>query len=443
MTEVIEKTENKKGYKKTKLGWIPEDWKIVKFCDAYRFLPTGSNSRADLNLYGEYHYIHYGDIHCKYKNILNCPKENIPNIDKNLVKNLPILKDKDLIFVDASEDYEGITKCTEIINVESYKIVSGLHTILLRPQIKMATGFGGYIASNPVVKKNIQKMASGWKVYGISKDNLSKIDFALPDILEQEKIAEILSAWDDGIEILEKIITQKEIQYKALMKSLLTGKKRLLKFSKISEYKRTKLGLIPVDWQVKPLKLLFDRRMQKYSGNSEHNIFTNSATKGVILQNEYFDRSIVTEENTSNYYVVGENDFMYNPRISNNAPAGPINRNKLGITGIASPLYTIFKAKHDTIIDFYEQYFSSNLWNNSMFMVANQGARHDRLNITSNDFMNMPLPYPSMKEQEEIANVLIENYKEIQLLNSKLEKLNEQKKGLMQKLLTGQIRVKV
>jgi type I restriction enzyme S subunit len=134
---------------------------------------------------------------------------------------------------------------------------------------------------------------------------------------------------------------------------------------------------------------------------------------------------------------------MYNPRISQSAPAGPINRNKLGITGIASPLYTIFKAKHDTIVDFYEQYFSSNLWNNSMFMVANQGARHDRLNITSNDFMNMPLPYPPREEQEKIANILIESYKEIQILNSKLEKLKEQKKGLMQKLLTGQIRVKV
>ena len=227
------------------------------------------------------------------------------------------------------------------------------------------------------------------------------------------------------------------------MKNLLVGKKRIAEFNKNSEYKRTRLGQIPADWQIKPLKLLFDKRMQKYSGNTEHNIFTNSATKGVVLQNEYFDRSIVTEENTSNYYVVGENDFMYNPRISQSAPAGPINRNKLGITGIASPLYTIFKAKHDTIVDFYEQYFSSNLWNNSMFMVANQGARHDRLNITSNDFMNMPLPYPPREEQEKIANILIESYKEIQILNSKLEKLKEQKKGLMQKLLTGQIRVKV
>ena len=78
-----------------------------------------------------------------------------------------------------------------------------------------------------------------------------------------------------------------------------------------------------------------------------------------------------------------------------------------------------------------------------MCMVANQGARHDRLNITSNDFMNMPLPYPPIEEQEKIAQILIESYKEIQILNSKLEKLKEQKKGLMQKLLTGQIRVKV
>ena len=442
MLETIEKTEYKKGYKKTKLGWIPENWDILKFKEMYNFLSTGSNSRNELNSTGEYLYIHYGDIHCKYKNILNCSKIEIPHINKDKVRNLPELKDKDLIFVDASEDYEGITKCTEIKNVNNRKIVSGLHTLLLRPKKDISPGYGGYIASNPIVNKNIKKMANGWKVYGISKDNLSKIFFVLPGKKEQEKIVEILSAWDDGIETLEKLIEQKELFHKALMKNLLIGKIRLFGFSKNSEYKKTKFGSIPVDWQVKPLKLLFDKRMQKYSGNTEYNIFTNSAAKGVVLQNEYFDRSIVTEENTSNYYVVREDDFMYNPRISQNAPAGPINRNKLGITGIASPIYTIFKAKYDTIVDFYEQYFNSNLWNNSMFMVANQGARHDRLNITNNDFMNMPLPYPPLKEQEKIANVLIESYKEIQILNSKLEKLKGQKKGLMQKLLTGQIRVK-
>lgn len=433
MTEVIEKTENKKGYKKTKLGWIPEDWEMVRFDELFDEVITLSNDTETFPLYS-----------------LTLENGVTPKTER--YERSHLLKDKE------ENEFKLISKGEIAINPMNLRFgaffmskvpetvsLSAYYDIVKAKNNSVNTIFYDAFMKSTPAKRLYQRIATGSldEKKRVHLSELNKQFVPYPRKKEQEKIAEILSAWDDGIETLEKLIEQKEVFHKALMKNLLIGKIRLSEFSLNTEYKRTKLGPIPIDWQIKPLKLLFDKRMQKYSGNTEHNIFTNSATKGVVLQNEYFDRSIVTEENTSNYYVVGENDFMYNPRISQNAPAGPINRNKLGITGIASPLYTIFKAKHDTIVDFYEQYFSSNLWNNSMFMVANQGARHDRLNITSNDFMNMPLPYPPIKEQEKIANILIESYKEIQILNSKLEKLKEQKKGLMQKLLTGQIRVKV
>lgn len=433
MTEVIEKTENKKGYKKTKLGWIPEDWEMVRFDELFDEVITLSNDTETFPLYS-----------------LTLENGVTPKTER--YERSHLLKDKE------ENEFKLISKGEIAINPMNLRFgaffmskvpetvsLSAYYDIVKAKNNSVNTIFYDAFMKSTPAKRLYQRIATGSldEKKRVHLSELNKQFVPYPRKKEQEKIAEILSAWDDGIETLEKLIEQKEVFHKALMKNLLIGKIRLSEFSLNTEYKRTKLGPIPIDWQIKPLKLLFDKRMQKYSGNTEHNIFTNSATKGVVLQNEYFDRSIVTEENTSNYYVVGENDFMYNPRISQNAPAGPINRNKLGITGIASPLYTIFKAKHDTIVDFYEQYFSSNLWNNSMFMVANQGARHDRLNITSNDFMNMPLPYPPIKEQEKIANILIESYKEIQILNSKLEKLKEQKKGLMQKLLTGQIRVKI
>ena len=441
MTEVIEKTENKKGYKKTKLGWIPEDWDI-------KYLGDLCKKNISNGIFNNPNKVGKG---YKLINVIDLYSEpNIKTEDLNLldateaeVMNFSAQKG-DIFFTRSSLKLEGIAHCN-IFESDEENILFECHIMKVHPKKNeiIPKYLNNYCKIN-ISRKYFMQKAKTTTMTTIDQQTLSKLLVVFPSSLkEQEKIAEILSAWDDGIETLEKLIEQKEIFYKALMKNLLIGKIRLAEFSKNFEYKKTKFGPIPVDWQIKPLKLLFDKRIQKYSGNTEHNIFTNSATKGVILQNEYFDRSIVTEENTSNYYVVGEDDFMYNPRISQSAPAGPINRNKLGITGIASPLYTIFKAKHDTIIDFYEQYFSSNLWNNSMYIVANQGARHDRLNITSNDFMNMPLPYPPIKEQEKIANILIESYKEIQLLNSKLEKLKEQKKGLMQKLLTGQIRIKI
>lgn len=429
--------ENKKGYKKTKLGWIPEDWDIFKFSSIFERVNRRNceNNNNILTISANY-------------GLVNQEKYFNKVVASSDTSNYLLLYKGEFAY---NKSYSSKYPMGAIKLLEKYEkgIVSNLYICFVnKPNINFSKQFFKFYFDAGRLNSEIYKIAQeGARNHGLL--NMSTNDFFNTNIIiptnikEQEKIAEILSAWDDGIETLEKLIEQKEVFHKALMKNLLIGKIRLSEFSLNTEYKRTKLGPIPIDWQIKPLKLLFDKRMQKYSGNTEHNIFTNSATKGVVLQNEYFDRSIVTEENTNNYYVVGENDFMYNPRISQSAPAGPINRNKLGITGIASPLYTIFKAKNDTFIDFYEQYFSSNLWNNSMFMVANQGARHDRLNITSNDFMNMPLPYPPIKEQEKIANILIESYKEIQILNSKLEKLKEQKKGLMQKLLTGQIRVKV
>lgn len=164
--------------------------------------------------------------------------------------------------------------------------------------------------------------------------------------------------------------------------------------------------IYPESWNIKSLKDLFYKVKTKNTANESLPVLTNSATLGVILQDEYFDREIVNDENTNNYYIVENGDFMYNPRISSNAPAGPINRNTLGQKGIASPLYTIFRAKDTKNIEFVEKYFKSNYWHRYMKSVSNQGARHDRLNINDEDFMRMPIPQPSKQEQEKIAKIL-------------------------------------
>ena len=171
-------------------------------------------------------------------------------------------------------------------------------------------------------------------------------------------------------------------------------------------YKRCWGYFYPADWHIEKLKNLFDKVKTKNANNAKLPVLTNSATQGVILQDEYFDREIVNDDNTNGYYIVEDGDFMYNPRISSSAPAGPINRNHLGKNGIASPLYTVFRAKRDKNIEFIENYFKSNYWHRYMKSVSNQGARHDRLNLSDDDFMNMPIPQPSEKEQEKIAEIL-------------------------------------
>lgn len=192
--------------------------------------------------------------------------------------------------------------------------------------------------------------------------------------------------------------------------------------------------IYPESWDIKNLKDLFDKVKTKNIDNESLPVLTNSATLGVILQDEYFDREIVNDENTNNYYIVENGDFMYNPRLSSNAPAGPINRNNLGINGIASPLYTIFRAKNTKNIEFVEKYFKSNYWHRYMKSVSNQGARHDRLNITDEDFMRMPIPVPPQQEQEKIANILNCCDKVIELKQKLLEEISKEKYILMAKI---------
>ena len=195
---------------------------------------------------------------------------------------------------------------------------------------------------------------------------------------------------------------------------------RFPEFQNDGEWKRCKLSDVAV------------RKGKKNTKGIELPVYTNSATSGVISQEDYFDREIVTKENLVNYGIIEPNDFVYNPRVSVTAPVGPISRNKLS-RGIMSPLYLIFGFNGGDI-NFFEHYFKSNSWHNYLRAKANYGARFDRINIGTKEFMDMPIPYPSLAEQKKIADCLSSLDKYIDATKCKLELLKEHKKGLMQRL---------
>lgn len=93
------------------------------------------------------------------------------------------------------------------------------------------------------------------------------------------------------------------------------------------------------------------------------------------------------------------NDFIYNPRISNNAPFGPISRNKLAESGVMSPLYLVFYFSKKSLSDFFEIYFKSSKWHNFMYMHGNSGARSDRFAIKDNEFFKMRVKIPHNKSE--------------------------------------------
>lgn len=188
-------------------------------------------------------------------------------------------------------------------------------------------------------------------------------------------------------------------------------------------------------WEQRKLGDIAKRVIRKNKENDILPVLTNSADLGIVLQNDYFDKAIA--KNLNNYYMVSHNDFVYNPRISKKAPFGPINRNKLNIQGVMSPLYLVFRFNSEMDLNFLEYYFQSSKWHPFMYKNGDSGARADRFAIKNSVLMNMTINVPTLDQQKRIGKILLLLENSIALHQRKLNLLNQLKKGMLQKLFAG------
>ena len=202
----------------------------------------------------------------------------------------------------------------------------------------------------------------------------------------------------------------------------------------MSEFKN-----LPSGWKVVRLGDVAEKSILKNRNNLIKLVLSNSAIDGLVAQNEYFDKDIANKENIQDYYIVDLGDFVYNPRISQSAPTGPINRNMLS-KGIVSPLYTVFTVQDEILAKFLAYFFKTIVWQNQVKSVANYGARYDRINITDNAFFSLKILLPPLDEQEKIAEILSTCDEAINLTINLIESKKQFKKALMQNLLTAKIR---
>lgn len=187
------------------------------------------------------------------------------------------------------------------------------------------------------------------------------------------------------------------------------------------------------EWRTCPLYHFAKKRTEKNTKMLYNITLTNSAEFGIIDQRNFFDHEISNSENINGYYVVRDHDFVYNPRISSSAPVGPINQNKLGYTGVMSPLYLVFEI-NGINRDFLEIFFHTTLWHKYMFDNGNTGARFDRLAISDEDFMKMPIPDIDIEEQQAIASYFTSLDRQISLQSQRLEKLKQIKSACLDKM---------
>ncbi|ENB8485366.1 TPA: restriction endonuclease subunit S [Citrobacter freundii] len=326
----------------------------------------------------------------------------------------------DILFQRSSETRDEVGQTN--VYADSKTVLFGGFVIRGRPLININSTFLNYQLKTDALRKDITQRSGGSTRYNIGQDSLGKVTAFFPEIREQEKIANFLSSVDEKMALLNK-------QYNLLCQY----KKGMMQkiFSQEVRFKDENGEGYP-EWKYVDLKEIASKVNIKNREGLVNVVLTNSATQGIVRQDSYFEREIVTESNLQGYYVVSVGDFIYNPRISATAPVGPIKMNEL-IQGVMSPLYTVFRFKKG-LLKFYQYFFESSVWHDYMKSVANSGARHDRMNISGADFFALPVSQPIEAEQSKIANFLSAIDEKISAKKAELDKLKNWKQGLLQQM---------
>ena len=188
------------------------------------------------------------------------------------------------------------------------------------------------------------------------------------------------------------------------------------------------------EWTCVRLGDVFKKVSRRNTNSLVKNVITNSAEYGLIPQRDFFEKDIAVDGNTANYYVIEEGDFVYNPRKSNTAPYGPFNRYTLCERGIISPLYTCLVLQADINPAYLAWYFRSDAWHRYIYDNGSQGVRHDRVSMTDDLLMGIPVMFPDHVKQQLYADILDKIEDRLQAAQTEYDLLAKAKNGYVQQL---------
>ena len=354
-----------------------EVWKVERLDEIATLSKGVGISKEQLSNDGE-PCILYGELYTKYKSEIIKEIDSRTNIDNSKLKRS---KANDVIIPCSGETAIDIAtaRCVPFDNI----LLGGDLNIISLYQYDGA--FMSY-QLNGKRKYDIAKVAQGVSVVHLYGEHLKAIFIYNPCLQEQQKIAQILSLLDERIATQNKIIEDLKKLKSAIIDYTFNNEIQ-------SHLKRVLLSDVSV------------KITRKNTDNQISNVLSNSANQGIIPQSEVFDREIANEDNTSNYFVISQDDFVYNPRKSVTAPYGPINKYNEEADGVISPLYLCFRC-YNIDVEYLGWYFKSDSWHKYVYQNGDTGVRHDRVSIKDEIFFSMPLYIHSSQKQMEIAKRL-------------------------------------
>ena len=295
-------------------------------------------------------------------------------------------------------------------------IVSPAYTVLM-PKQEINNGyFAALFKSTKLInefRKNSQGMTSD--TWNLKYPQIETIKVQIPSVSEQDKVSALFSVLDARIVAQAQLVESLKKYKRGVMQSI-------FRHSTQEGWKTVKLGEI------------FKKVSRRNTNGDIKNVITNSAEYGLIPQRDFFDKDIAVDGNTSNYYVIEEGDFVYNPRKSNTAPYGPFNRYTLKEKGIISPLYTCLVLQEDINPAYLAWYFKSDAWYRYIYDNGSQGVRHDRVSMTDDLLMGIPVSVPTVSKQKKVAEILDAVEYRLSAAQGEYDTLVKLKNGFMQQL---------
>ncbi|WP_213197082.1 restriction endonuclease subunit S [Cloacibacterium caeni] len=394
-------------YKQTELGLIPEDWEVKKLGKVGEIDKKSLNSNTDKEY--EFDYISLSDVDSDQFSI---------KTSKQKFKNAPsrarrIVKKGDVLLSTVRPNLEGFT----IIRDEVKDLIASTGFAVITSKNELHNEYLFNFLFSNIIKRQFHKLLVGSNYPAINSSDVKNLKIPLPPLLEQKKIADCLSTWDCAIEKQSQLINALTQRKKALMQQLLTGKKRLPRFEG--------------KWNLNSINDLF---IFKNGKAHENDIDENG--KYILVNSKFISTDgEISKKTNSNLAPLEVNDLVF---VMSDVPNGKALAKFCLIK--EDNLYTLnqriglLKIKKGNPIFMYYL-----LNRNSYFLMFDNGV--GQTNLRKDDILDCPLNIPSLSEQTAIAEILATADRELQLQKEKLAQLQQQKKGLMQVLLTGKKRL--
>lgn len=407
------------------------EWKEHTFSDVFTFVPNNTLSRANLNNEnGSVQNIHYGDILIKFGEYLNVQTEHLPfisNVQDIERYRKAKLANGDVIIADTAED-ETVGKCTELVGIADEFIVSGLHTIAVRPNNTFATGYLGFYMNSNSYREQLKRVMQGVKVLSVSKTAISQTRLHFPSSrIEQGRIADCLTFLDSYIYDTKSKLKQLKAHKRGLMQRLFPTKGKTVPELRFTEFRNDG------EWEIKKLRDI--ATFSKGKGISKTDVTANGTTPCIRYGELYTtyketitDVSSYTDLPVTDLFLSKANDVIIpssGETKEDIATASCIIKDGIAIGGDINVIRT---SNNGIFLSYYLTYVKKN----DIARIA-QGV--SIIHLYNEQLRDLVVELPnSIKEQQRIADCLQSVDNVIKSYEDKITALELHKKGLMQQL---------